>query len=251
MISIIHLKRVLKNQIYWIAVASALVLLVCSVIYRDSLSGEKYTFLSLFYDEYAKEALKLGHISVENIILSGDVGYLWMFCPLIVSIPCIFTRKTERFLLFRTSKNKYMLSKYFACLVSGGSIVFIAYCIFISLCMLLVKENIWSIYIVKKLMSVFIWGVTSSVPGIMLAEFLENKYLILCIPFVLNYFMCSFVVNIIPYDIWKYISPSNYQILFFFERDTLVYIMGVILITLLGCAVIKKILLERRCDCGM
>lgn len=250
MSSILFIKRVFCNKIFWLSVMAALLLLMCSNVHKDLFTGETYTFASLFYDDAAKEALQSGQISIKGILMGYDTSYLWMFCPIIVSIPCVMTKKTERFFMFRAGKNKYLLSKYFVNLFAGGVIMLGAYLLYALLGMALVKENIWDIYITKKMLSVFCWGIYSAVPGVLLSEFVNNKYLILCIPFVLNYFMYSFIANIVPYKIMEHISPSAYQILFLNENKMIVSGVAILLVLIVVCAFVKKLIMERRCDCG-
>lgn len=250
MSNILFFKRIFYSKIYWLSVMAAILILLCSIVYIDMSTGEKYTFISLFYDETSKEALQFGQISIKNILLGYDQSYLWMFCPIIVGIPCVRLKKTERFVLFRTGKNKYFISKYFSNLLASGAILFIAYLIYVLLSMTLVEENIWDLELAKKILSVFCWGVISAIPSNLLSEFVENKYLILCIPFVINYFMHSFVTRIIPYEIWKFISPRNYQILFLNEKKIAVAGVIILFALIVVCAVIKKLSMERRCDCG-
>lgn len=248
--NILFLKRVFSNKIYWISVIAAILLLLCSNVYTSSDTGEGYTFISMFYDKVAMEALEYGQISMKDILLGYDRGYLWMFCPIIVGIPCVIINKTERFVLFRSSKNKYIFSKYFSNILASGCIVLIAYIIFGITGMVLVKENMWDINFTKKLLSVFCWGILNAIPCVVISEFLENKYLILCIPFVLNYFVSTFLGRIIPYNIYQYISPYNYQITFLYGKKMIITCSAILLILIVICAALKKILLERRCDCG-
>ena len=250
MSSVLFLKRIFTSKTYWLSVMAAILLLLCSIVYIEPFTGEKYTFVSLFYDATVKEALECGSISMNGIILGYDTSYLWMFCPIIVGIPCVILNKTERFVLFRTSKNKYLFSKYLSSLFSSGLIILVAYIVFGSLSMMVAKENMWDEYLARKLLSVFCLGVISALPSLALSEFVRNKYLILCIPFVLNYFMYTFLGNIISYDISKYIAPNTYQILFLHDKDMVIPCSVILFVLILACAVLKKLLMEGRCDCG-
>ena len=250
MSSILFLKRIFKSKAYWLSVMAALLLLLCSVVYTDVRSGEQYVFISLAYDDAVIDAFSEGLFSLENILFGYDASYFWMFCPIIVGIPGILTKKTERFVLFRTNKNRYLLSKYFSNLFASGSIVALAYVIFSILILLVAKENIWNLMLLKKIMSVFCWGVFSSIPSMLLVEIVENKYLILCIPFVINYFLYMFCSSIVPYQIWSYISPNNFQILFFQDERIMIFDIAILSALILICAILKKLSLERRCDCG-
>lgn len=230
-------KRVLKNKIYWLAVLSALVLLLCSVIYTEPTSGEQFTFLTLFYNEDMQNRLQYGGISIRDILMGyGAANYLGMFTPIIVGIPCVLNQKTERFMLFRGSKNGYFLSKYISNLVLGGGILVVAHLLFALVGIRLAQEQIWDIYMAQRFWDVFCDGVLNAIPGILLAEFIRNKYMILCIPFVWSYFFNMFVISLIPYELRQYILPDENLILF--------------AVTILACGILIKFNVERRCDCG-
>lgn len=256
-------KRVLSNKIYWLAVLSALILLLCSVIYNDPSSGQKYTFLSLFYAEEMQMLLQYGRLSIPKMLSGyGISNYVWMFCPIIVGIPCVLNQKTERFMLFRGSKNGYFLSKYISNLVLGGGILVVAYllfavagtgvihCVAATADVSFTQETIWDVYLVQKLVSVFCEGMVNALPGILLAEFLQNKYLILCIPFVWSYFISTFAGSIIPSEIWRYISPSSYGVLLYHEPPEMLSSVFILVVEILACGILIKCNVERRCDCG-
>ena len=250
MSSIIFLKRVFTGKEYWLSVLAAIVLLMSSVIYSDLLTGEEYTFITLFYDDATKEALEYGQISIRNLVMGYDKGYLWMFCPIIVGIPCVILNRTERFMMFRTGRNKYIFAKLFSNIITSGLIPVIAYLVYATVGMILIKENIWDLELVRKFLSVFAWGVLCAIPSIILSEFVRNKYLILCIPFVFNYFMGMFISGVLPYSVSQYINPHKYQIIFLLEKAELIPCVIILVTLLAGCMVLKKIMLERRCDCG-
>lgn len=248
--NVLFLKRIFANKVYWISVLAAIFLLFCSIVGEDSATGKEYMFIQLFYDDTVRELLEFGRISISQIVLGQDTSYLWMFCPIIVGIPCILTGRTERFVMFRTSKNKYLFSKYLSNLLASGMILFISYLVFALLGMVLTQENLWNIYLVKKLLSVFFWGIYCAIPSIILSELVENKYLILCIPFVINYFMCMFLGSIFSYEIQSYLSPWGYQSLLLSDSQKMVGRFMILLSLIVACAIMKKIVLERRCDCG-
>lgn len=250
MSSIFFLKRIFFNKAFWLSVATACLLLFCSVVYTDIESGQQYLFLSLFYDKVSIEALECGMISPGGVFLGNDTSYLWMFCPIIVGIPCVIVKKTERFALFRTSKNRYFLSKYFSSVISGGAILFLAYLIFGLVCNWMSKESILNIYFAKKLLSVFIWGITASIPATILSEFVRSKYLILCIPFVVNYFLNIFLYRFIPEGIREYVMPDSFVTLFLRENRVIKGCLIYAAIIIFGCALLKKVIAERRCDIG-
>lgn len=246
----LFLKRIFMNKIYWLSVVAALFLLLCSIVYQDAWNGKQYTFLSLLYHAYSKETLIIERISIKDVLLGHDLSYLWMFCPILVGIPCILTQKVERFVVFRTDKKNYIWSKYVSNLLSGGSILVLAYLLFAFIGTWISQENLWDIYLLRKLLSVFCWGMVSAIPGIILSEYIRNKYLILCIPFVLNYFLRVFLIDMIPQNVWKYVAPDNYETLFLENGNKIVFILGLLVVLITACGLFLDRRMERRCDCG-
>ena len=95
MSSIFFLKRIFFYKAFWLSVAAASLLLFCSIVYTDIESGQQYLFMSLFYDKVSIEALELGMISPGGLFLGYDTSYLWMFCPIIVGIPCVIVKMSK------------------------------------------------------------------------------------------------------------------------------------------------------------
>ena len=208
-----------------------------------------FTYLSLFYSEDMQNCLTYGAISLKGIFLGYNLNnYLWMFAPIIVGISCVLNQRTERFVLFRGSKNGYFLYKYVSNLVLGGAILVLAQVIFVFSGvglmqyltyvkqMDIIPEPFWDSYMAQYLWDIFCNGVLNTIPGILLAEFIHNKYLILCVPFVWSYLMNMFVLSWIPLEVRQMIMP---------EENPLVFVA-----VLLACGILIKIVAERRCDCG-
>ena len=250
MIFLAFLKRIFTNKAYWLAVLITILLLMCSNIYKDTLTGKEYIFLSLFYDMVPRQAMEFGNVSLEKILFGPDTGYLWMFCPIIVGMPCVLLNKTDRLVLFRSSKMGYVVSKSAAVLITGGLVLVIAYFVFGLIGMVVMHHNIWNIYFVKKLLSVFCQGIFCALPSVVLSEIVRNKYLILCIPYVINYFTIMFLTGIIPGRIGRCIDPSAYGNLFLGTKEQVVPCV-ITLVSAVGvCLLWNVIRLGSRCDCG-
>lgn len=245
----LFLRRIWKNKIYWLAVVSALILLLCSVIYTDPATGESFTFLALFYDANMQNYLQYGILSLRDIWMGYQVhNYLGMFAPIIVGIPCILNQRTERFVLFRGSKNGYFFSKYLSNLVLGGGILVLAQLLFVLVGIGLIQwlalvkqmsiyvESFFDVYMAKRFWDIFCEGVCDVLLGIVLAEFIRSKYLILCVPFVWKYLMELFVIGWIPFEMRRYVLPQENGIV----------LTGIVL----ASGVLVKAVAERRCDCG-
>lgn len=245
----LFLRRVFRNKIYWLAVFSALVLLLCSLVYTDPATGERFTFLSLFYDVEMQNYLQYDILSLKNILMGYQIhNYLGMFAPIIVGIPCILNQRIERFVLFRGSKNGYFFSKYVSNLMLGGGILVLAQVLFLFTGIALVQwlalvkqlpvyvESFWDIYMAKRFWNIFCEGVCDALLGIVLAEFIRSKYLILCVPFVCKYFMELFVIGQMPFEMQQLVLPQK---------------NGIVLAgAVLAGGGLVKVVAERRCDCG-
>lgn len=229
---------------------AAIVLLFCSQIYLDKESGKTYIFATLFWDAKVKEWVRCGEISLYSVFIGSDTSYLWMFGPIIVGIPCILTKKTERLLMFRYGKNKYCFGKMISNLVMAGLIALLSYITFGIILMISSHEWFIDSIVLKKIGSEFIWGIYIAIPSLLLIEFVKNKYVIICLSFVINYFYIIFLGPLLPKLIDNFLNPQTYQILLSYDTETIIKKMFFLIIIILGCAILKRKEMDRRCDCG-
>ena len=54
----------------------------------------------------------------------------------------------------------------------------------------------------------------------------------------------------IPNEVYEYISPYTYQILFLYDNQKIFACSAILLGMIAACAFVIKISFERRCDCG-
>lgn len=205
-------------------------------------------------------------------------GYSAMFLPILASFPFVSSQSAERnsgnirFSIFRAKRLKYYLSKFICCVISGGICVMLGIMLF----------GIFSFFVfpglecypsldlefyapdgifaeaARKLLSAFIYGCVNTLPAFFLSSFCRNRYIILCIPFLMRFMQDTAIKKIIvnTYD------DNTYQTVFPFQchaPSQIPYLeAGAMLYSTVAVAVISAalilcgyiIIMERRTDKG-
>lgn len=203
------IEKSLLNVGFLGAVFVTVILCFTANVYIDNATSKTYsvfeTIFSLDKDIIQKE-FSLSSICVFRQCLSG---YITMFIPIIAVFPFMVTFCAERnsglmrFTISRTGKIKYCLSKFLACIISGGLCVLIGVFIFgiVSAVIFPGIENYnvspeeFEIFVpggefqtvLKTFLGAFIYGAVSSMPAFFLSSFCKNPYVITCIPFMFIY----------------------------------------------------------------
>ncbi len=160
-------------------------------------------------------------------------GYSAMFLPILASFPFVFSQSAERnsgnirISIFRTKRLKYYLSKFICGIFSGGFCVMLGVILFGIFSFFAFpslecyqNENIEfyvpdgaPVEIGKKLLSSFIYGCANAVPAFFLSSFCRNRYIILCVPFLLRFMQDTAAKKIISgsYD------SNIYEVIFPFQ----------------------------------
>lgn len=132
--------------------------------------------------------------SAEQILGTHGGSWLFMFMPIIVGL-CFVTvlcdDKNSRFIryeIIRAGYFKFKSAKYISCAIGSGIcavIGFVPFVIFVE--NYFPKDVFFKINIPLIIVEMFIFGIISAVPCLITAAFTNNKYLILCVPFMLKY----------------------------------------------------------------
>jgi hypothetical protein len=99
---------------------------------------------------------------------------------------------------------------------------------------------------------IFVFGMTTVVLPFAVSAFIRNKYLVICVPFMMNYFLTVFLEKMygIAPKLASIMLPTNPAELFRFNLERahwiLLYWLGCVIVTL----ILHYVLLSRRCDCG-
>lgn len=201
--------KMISGASFFAAVIAALIIFATAVVYVEPLGGKEYSILRLLSMKNTKAVLEDGSLNFTGIFLDGSIGYMEIFAPIVASIPYISIMSSERmnsnfrFEIFRVGRKTYSFGNLFAAVTVGGLIMCAAYMVYgmITYAVLLpgtgntlMREDVW--IIVKKLMGMFFYGSVSVIPTVFISAFVRNKYIVLCIPFMLNYFLNMFLSSV-------------------------------------------------------
>ena len=139
---------------------------------------------------------------------AGIGGWLIVFAPMLLTMGYMISLSGERqngqirFALMRSGKLRYCISKVCGGALAGGIISLIGYAVFgllmmiwfPSLSTLPVEEQEFYLMgstlgmeVVKCLIGAFLYGMTGSLFGIGVAIAFWDKYMLICLPFMINY----------------------------------------------------------------
>lgn len=145
------------------------------------------------------------------IFAKGMSGYMAMFLPIIAAFPFMISFCTERnsglmrFNLIRTGAMKYYISKFFSAFLCGGSSVFLGFIIYgiivriifpplsgyqlsaEDMSFVLMNNKSELIGVLRYMLSSFLYGGISTMPGFFISSFCKNPYLVTCVPFMVTY----------------------------------------------------------------
>ena len=139
---------------------------------------------------------------------AGIGGWLIVFAPMLLTVGYMISLSGERqngqirFALMRSGKLRYCISKVCGGALAGGMIFLMGYVIFGLLMMMRFpalstlpaeEQEIYlmgstlAVEIVKHLIGAFLYGMMGSLFGIGVAIIFRDKYMLICLPFMINY----------------------------------------------------------------
>ena len=170
------------------------------------MSGKQISIFSLIFQaqqantDISKSALALWQ--------AGIGGWLVVFAPMLLSMGYILLLSEERrngqirFHILRSGNWKYCISKVCSGALAGGIVFLIGYALFGLLLVMrfpsvrtfpIEEQEIFllgssiGIVIMKKLIGAFLYGMFGSVFGVGVAIVFRDKYMLVCLPFMINY----------------------------------------------------------------
>lgn len=220
------LMRTILSREFAIAVAATVVLCFSVQVYMDYSSSKAYSvFEALFLIKPAVRA-QLPDFLPPMIIRMALTGYSSMVLPVTASFPFVISFIAERtsgnmlYTISRTRRGSYYFSKFVSAILGGGLctalgvIVFgiFAFVLFPNSCSL--EQIEWTFPsgilagLAKKILSAFIYGMTSVLPALFICAFCKNPYIALCFPFMLK-FIAEAVLGKIQTNAW---ASENYGV---------------------------------------
>lgn len=203
----------LKKNCYWpyilLSVAGIVCLGFCNTVFDSG--GAQTTLFELARQIHGGKVAADISFSVPVIWKQGLGSWLVLFAPLLVSFGYIVTLSSERqngqmkFELIRSGNLCYSISKIVSGILFCGMVFAGGYALF-GLCLRLFfpamssfpAEEQWyylefypgnslALFVVQRLLGAFFFGVFAGVFGIGVAVFFEDRYMLICLPFLLNY----------------------------------------------------------------
>lgn len=283
----VNLYKILTGYGFYVCIAFTLILCMTSTIYYDYSKAEEYSFFQVliqFDEEFLLDDISL---SAYKVMEKGMGTWLTMFIPIVAAfsfVPIVcdeYEAKSVRFMVFRTRKSVYYISKFLTACFCGGLATILGYALFIVvdfICFpgvqeysadlremlisdILVRHPIYAEkgmlgVVVEKMSYVFLYGTLYTVPATLLTSVIRNKYIVLCTPFFLKYSLSTLAIKLSE----KIVSTGQMQIYSMCHPDALLslygeweikryaiyYAVGLILIS----ALIYLMLSRRRVDSG-
>ncbi len=204
-----EIKLELKKNIYvpYIFIEIIGIIILClSATGETDMNGKQISIFSLMFQ--AQQANVDVSRSALALWQAGIGGWLVVFAPMLLSMGYILLISEERrngqmrFHILRSGNWKYCISKLCSGAWAGGIVFLIGYALF-GLLMLVrfpsirtfsvEEQEIFlmgssiSVVIIKKLIGAFLYGMFGSVFGIGVAIVFRDKYMLVCLPFMINY----------------------------------------------------------------
>lgn len=278
-----EVKKMYSNVAFPIVIFATMVIYLSGTIYINPMTKKEYNlFTVITLPDYRSELLARG-ISFQSIFLSGTDSYIWMFAPILASIPFVAllcgAKKNNniRFEIMRVGKKGYIFGKMISAMLAGGTAFMLGYLGFGLVIYVMLPQanayaldNITYIYtvipklkvlydagglglvLVLRIVAVFIYGMTTVVLPFAASSLIKNKYLVICIPFMLNYFLDVFLrkqTGIIP-KVAEIIAPTQPVELFRYNFEKAHWIALYWLVCVVLTMILHYVVLNRRCDCG-
>lgn len=190
------------------------VLLTCALgftamAYVDNNTSQSYSVLEVMFRLDRNFIRNNSTFSSMNIFQLALSGYITLFLPIIVAFPFMTAFCTERnsgnmrFVIIRSGKWRYYISKLLSAIIGGGLSVMLGVILFGLLAMALFPSlssyNVsseqfdmmlpggYAATIFRMLLTAFLYGALSTLPALLLSSFCKNPYVITCLPFMLTY----------------------------------------------------------------
>ena len=286
----IQLKKLFCSPLFYCAAVTLTVLLMLSPVRYNSDSGNSesviYCILNYSFDELSNKSLFycFSFYSVFNSATYSNT--VSMFIPILAAIGAVNVfadernSKIKRLIVVRTGHKKYIFSNIIFFMISGGLVCLLGYGLFgliisfffphindyppeliqgsLSYCSLYKSMGINAVYTVKLLLY-FIYGMTLTLPALVLVSFLKNKYLIVCIPFFLKYALNNISNALISkfiltenqfYEQASYIINPEAITTLVTDSANAVYIIAVNLIFMLVSIILTAVIMLKEVDKG-
>lgn len=257
----VELRKTIFSYGFIICIVITCLLCFTSPVYGDGSTGKEYSA----FEVIANKSWPLFSSFKSSQILHSSVSpYLTLFIPVLSSLPFVTGFCAERlggnmrFVITRSGKYKYCISKSISAVLSGGIAVMFGFILYsIAICFAFSNEGFSVLEMIKMYAGMGLYGMISVLPAFFLSAFIKNKYMICCFPFIFMHFYYTTVSKV--QDIFNahyrddivikmyFLYPSNIkEVLFDFNSGIIIYHAVLAIAALAGFTVI----MNRRLDYG-
>ncbi len=180
----VHFVKILTGKSFWLCVLMTFAICFAATV-GTAQNGDNLSVFS--YIMGAKNPP-----SADFIINSRGGAWFAMFFPMLSAL-CLVNSicddkksKLQRFEIYRAGVYKFKTAKYLSSVLSSGICAVLGYAVFTAFCIIFFQTTD-GINLAQILAEIFIFGVVSAVPALFTAAFTDNKYLIVCVPFLFKY----------------------------------------------------------------
>ena len=166
-------ERILKNKVFWCCVLCVTALSFTAVCYANE-SGKEYSFWDLFFEGQMRQIFLENDITFESLITNPISIFMAMFMPILVIFPFLnvfWNEKMTNNYLFRQARigvRKYIVGSMAEAVLSSGLLAVLGRFLY---------EGILFV----------IFTSMGKTPVLFFTALLKNRYIILCMPFILIY----------------------------------------------------------------
>lgn len=209
--------RRLLNSINWgLAILNVFIVLgICLCSGVGDVAGKSVSGIAVVFEGYDKIRNLTTWADAFAVVLTGN---LYLALPLITSIASLplicdeLRTKNYYFHISRIGVKKYIHSKYLGCIIAGVGALFAGFVIFAifvrisfpsqydfgnSLFVGTLVDDTWGMIfdMLKVMLYMLCWGTMLSILSCGLVCLTQNIYIILCVPFLLNYIASRILLN--------------------------------------------------------
>lgn len=271
-----ELLRMLRSVWFWLGVCFTLALCFFSEIVTGT---NTYTIVQVLQKMSRSSMEQEPQLMTAVALRNAFSGHVSLFVPIVSAFPMIQLLHVEtqsgykRFYMSRKSRREYYWNKWGAGMLSGALmllIVAILFQIFMALSLPEVDNEILEmsgyaggrglLNLVRTYIGIFVYGAFSVIPAIFISSFSNNFYFVICLPFMMSYFLdvlVSATAKWLRTHQTKEIFSNIVE--FFFSRAylsigesglALLVVGGRAIVLLAVMLLIYCVYLDRRKDCG-
>ena len=218
----VQFKKIFSSPWFYLSTLLTVVLFFCAEIYSDPVSLNRYSVINSLMSFDRDEMLRSTEFCSYNVIRNARGGWFTLFVPLSTAfcfVPLICAERENnaiRFQIFRSSKIKFELSRYFAGIITGGLSTALGYAVFGGMVYILFpgsseyaglfEQTVGAADLLKLLLGVFFYGMFWSSPAMFGTSVIRNKYIVMCIPFFIKYAAAQ-TITLMSQNLYK--DPEN------------------------------------------